>query len=678
MQNVEAQIDDNFRVHLDLALQDKIPWHYFTSIVNSFKLTIDQSRAFINILLIELKKQKDQGSVNVKLEQQDYIQDITIHEALPEDFKEIEIKREFDIEEQKLSIVPIFHDATNSNIDLGETEFNQDEAKIENEANVIKTENYECETCGIDFVSATLLDQHREAKHDAENNLQKCNFCGKYFPTMKSLIRHVDSNHENGKNFKCHKCDKAFRLPENRTQHFKTVHEGVKRIEKRKKIKRLKKQMLKVRIGKKSKIFHNPRSIFQTPMSFKRVVIEKVEEINDVTENPERIQEISQEQIKNHCEECNITFTLKETLDLHYQSFHAKTATELETIKCDECDRTFLDETNLNRHIMKSHNRKLNENCHQCERCDKWFSTNQKLKRHIEDVHEKVRNHECNQCDKAFSQISSLKQHSMKIHKKALITSQDLPKETFYTSTPIGSIEGQCDQCDRTFSDQNSLNKHIMKRHNRKLHKNSHQCDQCNKWFSNKTSLATHVKLVHDKVKNHKCVYCAKAFGQLNTLKLHTLKRHRVYFHSKESNNGNTKLLNESTKTTKLSEEPIETTKISEEPNETAKLSEDLNEDMNEESVEDSKKFGCDNCDKKFSERQLLTRHVMRYHNMKLSKKSKQCEICNKWFTQSVNLKRHITAVHDKVKDYKCDKCDKAFTQPGSLNRHKRKQHNEQ
>ena len=34
------------------------------------------------------------------------------------------------------------------------------------------------------------------------------------------------------------------------------------------------------------------------------------------------------------------------------------------------------------------------------------------------------------------------------------------------------------------------------------------------------------------------------------------------------------------------------------------------------------------------------------------------CDTCNKAFSTKKNLKRHIKMVHDKIKDFKCDKCD--------------------
>ena len=46
-----------------------------------------------------------------------------------------------------------------------------------------------------------------------------------------------------------------------------------------------------------------------------------------------------------------------------------------------------------------------------------------------------------------------------------------------------------------------------------------------------------------------------------------------------------------------------------------------------------------------------------------------QCEICQKKFTQKGNLKRHMLT-HTKLKAYKCDICRKNFSQKLHLVRH--------
>ena len=49
----------------------------------------------------------------------------------------------------------------------------------------------------------------------------------------------------------------------------------------------------------------------------------------------------------------------------------------------------------------------------------------------------------------------------------------------------------------------------------------NHKCDLCDKAFSQASSLKTHIIGVHERLKNHKCDICDKAFSLLNNLKIH-------------------------------------------------------------------------------------------------------------------------------------------------------------
>ena len=48
------------------------------------------------------------------------------------------------------------------------------------------------------------------------------------------------------------------------------------------------------------------------------------------------------------------------------------------------------------------------------------------------------------------------------------------------------------------------------------------------------------------------------------------------------------------------------------------------------------------------------------------------CDECDKSFTQRGNLERHISNIHTKEKPYVCNICHKNFSDGGSLTRHRR------
>ena len=73
-------------------------------------------------------------------------------------------------------------------------------------------------------------------------------------------------------------------------------------------------------------------------------------------------------------------------------------------------------------------------------------------------------------------------------------------------------------------------------------------------------------------------------------------------------------------------------------------------------------------CDKGFSQKQDLNRHIESVHE---GKKSFKCNICDAGFTHKANLNKHIDAVHKEKKKFKCTICDEVFfSQKQDLNRH--------
>lgn len=105
------------------------------------------------------------------------------------------------------------------------------------------------------------------------------------------------------------------------------------------------------------------------------------------------------------------------------------------------------------------------------------------------------------------------------------------------------------------------------------------------------------------------------------------------------------------------------------------------------------KPYKCDQCNKYFSCKSNLNRHIKRrVHNkkdevnkkdeiiivspkMNIAKK-KECHICKKKI-YAQNMGDHMKNIHYKVKPYKCDHCDKYFFCKSNLNRHiRRRIHN--
>ena len=60
--------------------------------------------------------------------------------------------------------------------------------------------------------------------------------------------------------------------------------------------------------------------------------------------------------------------------------------------------------------------------------------------------------------------------------------------------------------------------------------------------------------------------------------------------------------------------------------------------------LEDKKSFDCDFCDKNFSFKGNLNKHIKSVHE---GKKPFKCKVCDKCFSVKCNLNSHIESVHE-------------------------------
>ena len=78
-------------------------------------------------------------------------------------------------------------------------------------------------------------------------------------------------------------------------------------------------------------------------------------------------------------------------------------------------------------------------------------------------------------------------------------------------------------------------------------------------------------------------------------------------------------------------------------------------------------KLECSTCNKCFSEKQSLNRHIQSVHE---NKKTLECTSCMKRFSRMDHLKLHIACVHDNKKEFMCLICKKGFSRKDKLNNH--------
>ena len=78
------------------------------------------------------------------------------------------------------------------------------------------------------------------------------------------------------------------------------------------------------------------------------------------------------------------------------------------------------------------------------------------------------------------------------------------------------------------------------------------------------------------------------------------------------------------------------------------------------------KSFACDQCDERFTQKGGLKRHKLNHEDIKAF----TCDHCEKRFTQKGDLNKH-KLIHEDIKSFTCDQCEKRFRRKGHLNQHK-------
>ena len=223
------------------------------------------------------------------------------------------------------------------------------------------------------------------------------------------------------------------------------------------------------------------------------------------------------------CEMCDKTFRYEKKLCTHYAKAHAEEA----KYHCQTCPKSFTKVRDF-RHHMKTHDQteKIRYNCPQCE---KSFTSKQYLRHHVLVVHEGVRlSFKCDQCDKSYGRSYDLKRHQKWKHQgqryQCTKCEKDYARKELLRDHVQSVHEGMdlsvaCDECDKICTSVSNLSDH-----KRLVHKGIRvTCNDCGKKYKNKQHLKEHQDTVHLGVR-HKCQVCSKVYKTLKSFQLHSQK----------------------------------------------------------------------------------------------------------------------------------------------------------
>ena len=415
---------------ISLALQKELSWNALAIVLEGFKLSNEQYKNIVKLLLKELEQLQD------KLESKDnqvsdYQSKILIDNP--------EIQTDIKLEDNYHSNQDLYEneDAVSDTEDC-ENELQPDTVALEtkhkkvidielvNENTAERFDYFEEQNITSlksdenDSSDPLLIANEKSNKVNPINNRRKfrCVICTSDFTHKSNLISH-ERIHSGEHSFNCKTCPKSFTRSITLRKHER-IHTGEKPFQ--------------CKVCKKS---------FNRYSNLKRHDTIHIEE----SERPKPYQ----------CKLCPKAFTAFISLQVH-----ERTHTGEKPFQCKTCFKSFAQKSQIMSHI-RIH---TGEKPYECNTCSKAFSGSSHLKRH-KRIHSGHKPYKCNTCSKEFSVPSHLKRHE-KIH--------------------TGEKPFQCKTCTKAFGEKRELDFH------ERIHSGERpfQCEHCDKCYPSKKNLKRH------------------------------------------------------------------------------------------------------------------------------------------------------------------------------------------
>ncbi|CAB3255043.1 unnamed protein product [Arctia plantaginis] len=261
---------------------------------------------------------------------------------------------------------------------------------------------------------------------------------------------------------------------------------------------------------------------------------------------------------------------------------------------------------------------------YKCTNCIKGFTFKGSYDTHMEKHNQSNGDFECDICKQRMDSddklVSHMRYHLIRYKCPICRLTRNCRKtiKDHYSAYHLGGDQYyKCSQCVKTFKCQTSLRKHVLYMH---VRRERVQCAYCARTYADKTVLKSHMMLKHSKEvsavevsKRCVCAECGMAFKTPSQLRNHSIK------HS------------------------------------------------------DTRNYYCVECDKSFKSESILKTHLkttaihVNYKELPLS-----CSHCEKRFSNRRDVERHMNRIHLNVKPFRCDRCDKAYVNSWGLKDHQR------
>ena len=568
--------------------------------------------------------------------------------------------------------------------------------KKQNSQKIINT-NCKCDQCGKFFSKKENLKYH--IKHTHDKVTYKCKICDKSFIDKRVLARHMDKYHEEveGKH-KCRQCEKYFHSKLNIKRHVADKHLSqeqsngdttneiiITRKHQRYQCKpNFDEDATKWKCNKCSETFKNEISFKKHVLKFSKCITcnlrftsgiklaihakrchgissEECDKCKD-SSNIEDCQSHCHEYINFKCSKCDNAFQNKVEFMSH--------SCPQKILTCNACDKQFSTKIFLRYHIQNQHLKKNFE----CNICEKEFSKKKQLNMHLDESHQgSDGNYSCNSCKKKFNSRYNFYRHLQfkKLKRQLLPTKPESNNDTFEEKSDNTTSILKCGQCEKNYSSLFNLKRH------KKIHNENRaaiKCTICEKSLSSQPVLTRHMATCHatkicelckssvfeDNILKHacklfRCDNCAKNFEKMEEFIKHVKIHHTLYLYEHDICQEHSK-----GKCQKLHAHEFETFPCD-------NCGQQLNSKIMfmKHVCLNGDKHSCNKCDKTFSTRLMLKKHLDSSHYAKQIQIENRCNHCENVFDSKEDFKKHVIDVfytHSENGSFGCKECNKTFS----------------
>lgn len=337
-----------------------------------------------------------------------------------------------------------------------------------------------------------------------------------------------------------------------------------------------------------------------------------------------------------------------------------------------------------------------------CDKCSEKFDTKRSLQKHS-TTHVSFK---CSVCNEEYNTLEQLRNHRTRHVVEGVLTEQDL-KEDMKQSIennevednieieehkiePAEGTEGttkelKCPMCLMTFA-----RKKAMSRHMEMMHSGSYKCKICYQQFTRKDLLRRHAEQ-HARVKTYKCTQCNKTFGNELTLRNHLVAtNHKTFIHGQEYD-PNKRIKRVAARAAQKIIDKIKTEDGLEDYDDNNDDNIDYNakldghyrrkRDSTPKKYSYRKEFECATCNKRYSSKQALTKHMEQHVKEEKAEKAaeKKAALERKEMQKTSNMGDNDDDDNDSdfesgldwpMDSHECTTCKKRYSTKKSLLRH--------